>query len=58
MRTEKLDVFQLDVFRGPFYWLLLTEAIFQISENIGLCISPCINIIVVSAQDKSMKKIT
>ena len=36
----------------------MNEAIFQISDNIGLCTSWCIIIIVVSGQDKSMKKIT
>ena len=41
--------------RGLFSGLKL---IFQISDNIGLCTSWCIIIIVVSAQDKSMKKIT
>ena len=36
---------------------LLGEAVFQISDNIGLCTSQCIIIIVVSGQDKPMKKI-
>ena len=36
----------------------MNEAIFQISDNIGLCTSWCIIIIVFSGQDKSMKKIT
>ena len=41
--------------RGRFHRLKL---IFQISDNIGLCTSRCIIIIVVSGQDKSMKKVT
>ena len=36
----------------------MNEAIFQISDNIGLCTSWCIIIIVVSGQDNPMKKIT
>ena len=41
--------------RGLFSGL---KIIFQISDNIGLCTSRCIIIIVVITQDKSMKKIT
>ena len=39
-------------FRGLFYGMKL---IFQNCENIGLCTSRCIIIIVVNGQDKSMK---
>ena len=54
-RKTRYPSFSSMFLRGLFYGLKL---IFQTSDNIGLCTSWCIIIIVVNDQNKSMKKIT